>query len=80
MRLHNQIRLEAVAIAAPDYALFHCSLGFEAIVNIAEQYNKQGGHVLGAGLIDIYNTACCMAEEAGEVAACTVQPKLLSEQ
>ncbi len=28
-RLHNQIRTEAVALACPDYARFHGSLGFE---------------------------------------------------
>jgi hypothetical protein len=68
MRLHNQIRSEAVTIAGPDYAQLHCSPGFEAFASIAEQYNEPG--VLGDGLKDIYYAAGFMAEDTGEVAAC----------
>jgi hypothetical protein len=79
MRLHNQIRSEAVALVGPDYAWFHCSLGFEPFTSIAQQSNSDawGRHVLGAGLVDIYNAADFMAEDAGQVAACTMPPKTL---
>ncbi len=56
MRLHNQIRSEAVALVGPDYAWFHCSLGFEPFTSIAQQSNSDawGRHVLGAGLVRRY--------------------------
>jgi hypothetical protein len=71
MRLHDQIQLEAVTLVCPDYAWFHCSLGFEPFASIAQQSNSDewGRHVLGAGLVDIYNAADFMAEDAGQVAA-----------
>ncbi len=82
IKLHVQIQTEAVALAGPDYALFHSSLGFEPYTSIAEQSNSDewGRHVLGAGLIDIFNAACFKAKDAGEVAASAVPPKLSSEQ
>ncbi len=81
IRLHDQIRTEAVALAGPDYARFHCNLGFEPLASIAKQSNSDEWerYVFGAGLIDIYNAAGFMAEDAGEFAACTRPPKLSSE-
>ncbi len=81
IEIHIQIQTEAVALAGPDYALFHGRLALEPYVSIAEQSNSDewGRHVLGAGLIDIYNAAGLiidiynaagfMAEDAGQVAS-----------
>ncbi len=62
VRLHDQIRTEAVALAGPDYARFHCSLGFEPFASIAQQSNSDewGRHVLGANdKIEIKQVSGC---------------------
>jgi hypothetical protein len=81
VRLHTKIDIEVIAIAGPYYADQYI-VGFNKYGSIAQQQadNEGSTSVDSARLVDVVEVANTMADRAGRVAACTVPPKLSSEQ